>query len=486
MLSEYDAEIGELVCENCDVLPVIPEGIQDLIIIDSPKIRQIPNIVGLKKLSCENCRGLRELPNIVGLEELSCEKCPGLTVIPKIVGLQILSCNGCPGIREIPKIDGLQELSCEKCPGLTVIPKIVGLQILSCNGCTGIREIPKIDGLQELSCEKCPGLSEIPNILELQELQCNGCTSLTEIPNIIGLQNLDCNDCTGLTTIPKIDRLQELSCNGCIRLTEMPHIVGLKKLSCIGCIGLREIPHIVGLKELHCSGTRMTVPNIVGLRTNGCNVSRDAPRPVPLDIAPTPKNWQARKARAREYYNMVINEKREPDRAEFKEDPSIRTCSDIIKLEPEVNIVEFLKDVDALIFLRDSKFSMCYTKDHLQRIIEDKDQWLYECLGRETGRSARGVDKAITNFDLRYPYGLFPVGDFSVMIPIQRLNQVVRDKHRVYHMVKTGDITTTITHGTLMSDGSHVSSNHCQGGSNLILYNLVLCKGGGCSVTKKF
>jgi hypothetical protein len=150
-----------------------------------------------------------------------------------------------------------------------------------------------------------------------------------------------------------------------------------------------------------------------------------------------------------------------------------------------VNIIEFLKDVDALIFLRDSKFSMCYTKDHLQRIITDKDQWLYECLGRETGRSARGVEKAMTNFDLRYPYGLFPVGDFSVMIPIQRLNQVVRDKHRVYHMVKTGDVTNTITRGTLLG-GSHVSSNHCQGGSNNIVYNLVLCTGGGCSVSKEY
>jgi hypothetical protein len=443
MPSEYNAVRRELVCENCDVLPVIPEGIQSLIIVDtpmSPKIRQIPNIVGLKTLSCKDCTGLREIPNIVGLQTLICEVCTRLTEIPNIVGLQTLFFNNNSKIIQLPNIVGLQTLICNVCTALTTIPHIFGLRKLSCVGCTGLREIPNIVRLNGLFCESCP--------------------DLRQIPNIVGLQTLFCDDCTALT--------------------EIPHIVGLKMLSCSGCTGLREIPHIVGLKTLYCRGTRMIVPNIVGLRTIGCNATRDS-----LDIAPTPENWQARKAMSREYYNMVMDEKREPDRAEFKEDPSIRTCSDIINLEPEVNIIEFLKDLDALIFLRDSKFSMCYTKDHLQRIINDKDQWLYECLGRETGRSARGVEKAMTNFDLRYPYGLFPVGDFSVMIPIQRLNQVVRDKHRVYHMVKTGDVTTTITHGTLLSDGSYVSSNHCQGGSNLIVYNLVLCTGGGCSVTKR-
>ena len=88
------------------------------------------------------------------------------------------------------------------------------------------------------------------------------------------------------------------------------------------------------------------------------------------------------------------------------------------------------------------------------------------------------------NFDLRHPYGLVPLGDFSVLVPIQDLISVVFSSSKVFHITPSGSISHSIqAYNIFGPDQNFVSANHCQGGSNFSIYHVVLCNGDKCVIS---
>jgi len=88
----YDVNMTELNCSNCQMLESIPDT----------RMVRMPKASSLTMLTCLNfCPLLTDIPNsLEDLTELNC--CPLLTTIPNLTSLTELYCSCCPLLTTIP------------------------------------------------------------------------------------------------------------------------------------------------------------------------------------------------------------------------------------------------------------------------------------------------------------------------------------------------------------------------------------------------
>ena len=166
-------------------------------------------------------------------------------------------------------------------------------------------------------------------------------------------------------------------------------------------------------------------------------------------------------------------------------------CFDIIMQTSEV-IDEFLSNNDVFILINglnniSDNDIMCYNKELLKNSLIDKSNWFYECIGKFIPNTR---DKSLSSFSPENsPYikltikgdgfnGFFRKKDIEIIFNEQKI--------KIFYIIPLLDennLQKTLTH-TIdwtnsygdKSQRNFVSSNHCQYGSNVMLYTFGICK----------
>jgi hypothetical protein len=154
------------------------------------------------------------------------------------------------------------------------------------------------------------------------------------------------------------------------------------------------------------------------------------------------------------------------------------TCSDLYTLEDDKNIIEHLNEEDTFLFINRGSTNdfdiLCFQKSYIQNIIRDiNNTWFYEC----TGQYSRFID---------VPYIKIPIDNTGLngFIPLSQLVTLLSRNNRIYYIYpllengvqKMIPLTATWqnSYGPI-ENRRYVSANHCQDGSNILIYTLKLC-----------
>lgn len=132
----------------------------------------------------------------------------------------------------------------------------------------------------------------------------------------------------------------------------------------------------------------------------------------------------------------------------------------------EISIEEALASKHFVFKYMNSYFH--YDEKSLNQSLTNKDSWMYECLPLQTG-------------EVDYNTELFVKlnGTASFLIPCNYLYNMFYSKNRIFEIIDTDRILARTAsfkntkYGVAMDIHNHVSSNHCQGGSDLKVYKLV-------------
>jgi hypothetical protein len=168
-------------------------------------------------------------------------------------------------------------------------------------------------------------------------------------------------------------------------------------------------------------------------------------------------------------------------------DISNTTCYDIISTDVK-DIVKHLNEEDTFLFINKGPNNifdiLCFEKSYIENIINDKNgNWFYECTGNLIENTN---DKPMAPFgtDTYIKMYIDDTG-FVGYIPLVQLKTLLRENNRIYYIypLMDGDSQKMLTH-TIGWQNSYgpvqnrniMSANHCQSGSNALIYTLKLCK----------
>jgi hypothetical protein len=449
--------------------------------------RNEPFPEGLLTLDCNECTVVTRFPDHLpdSLERIWCDGCTSLVELPDHLPnrLQSLLCNGCTSLTKLPDHlpDNLEKLVADNCTSLTKLPDHLpdSLKILWCNDCTSLKELPDHlpASLEKLSCGNCTLFTKLPKLPnKLQELWCNGCTSLTKLPDHLpdSLKILMCQGCTSLTKLPKLpDRLQELWCNGCTSLTKLPdHLPdSLKILMCQGCTSLVVIDSYYFVPTFSCNGC--IFPNRNNSRT-ARSMSIDEPLPPARSpTIPTPDT------RRQDLETVTVDEKTQ-----------ISTeCHDLIAyMDTPTHEHISAKDAFILVLLNESSDrqspTLCFDLKTMMHFYNNKDDgWFYECTDYN-GRTFGDIG-----------YVKIPTDRYTAFVPSIQIEAVIRyirtKNTKVFYLVphNVGSeqqiIPRTASYkNTNYSTSEYVSANHCQDGSSIRVYDVKICAGSGCTISR--
>lgn len=182
------------------------------------------------------------------------------------------------------------------------------------------------------------------------------------------------------------------------------------------------------------------------------------------------------------------NEREEEDETELLEieiDERIfenEKCFDF-SMYDSIDILDHLKEKDTFLFVnkgsetRIENFDiLCFSYDELTNILEDKNNRFLECFG-ELNYNYKPTIYVKLPIDKEGLNGFFP---------IKKLESVLWSDYRVYYIVpKVNEfnnqkmvnysISWINAYGP-PSERNYVSANHCQEGSNILIYDIKICK----------
>ena len=161
------------------------------------------------------------------------------------------------------------------------------------------------------------------------------------------------------------------------------------------------------------------------------------------------------------------------------------TCNDLIMQDDSVNILEYLsEDADTFLFVSKNPLlvsagfdALCFEKNTIQHIIKDKNNWFYECPGpiRADGTKSAGIYGRDTYVKIPNDQ----TTGLNAFIPLVQLQKILKRNHKIYYIEFEKDITHSIgwknSHGPSRY-ANWVSANHCQAGSNILVYTLKVCR----------
>jgi uncharacterized protein YjbI with pentapeptide repeats len=170
-------------------------------------------------------------------------------------------------------------------------------------------------------------------------------------------------------------------------------------------------------------------------------------------------------------------------------------CQDLIGMMEESSD-EFIKAEHAFLMIvlgaNNENDVLCYDLDSIDKFYKNyNDGWFYEC----TGNLILGTqDKAMSKFG-ETPYVKIPIGmdGQNAFIPANQvakmMEKISTDGAKVFYVVPHLDVDGAqqlITHTVSYKNASYktsdfVSSNHCQAGSSILVYDIKMCDGEKCS-----
>jgi hypothetical protein len=161
------------------------------------------------------------------------------------------------------------------------------------------------------------------------------------------------------------------------------------------------------------------------------------------------------------------------DRFEFDEADDI----DESTIDIALDIQSYLNEMNTLLFVnKDTDLDyniISYSKDEIQDIVFNKNNWFYEC----TGSRSRWVDKSSGLYDKQIyvygdtPYVRIPIGSDSGYIPIIQLKKLLQSDDKIYYVYKDYFMSHTIDYlGSWGGYPDRRSTNHCQNGSSIRCY----------------
>ena len=170
-----------------------------------------------------------------------------------------------------------------------------------------------------------------------------------------------------------------------------------------------------------------------------------------------------------------------------------QTCHDIFTMEDE-DIEEYLDETNTILLINkgsNQNFDiMCYTKDYINNLINNKENWFYECTGPESrwrylrddqGRLTELYDKPWGDYD-SIPYVKMPIDSsregINGFIPLIQLKKLLQSDDKIYYIYTDESISHTISYLVswgMPSDPDGTSRNHCQSGSAILISKLKIC-----------
>jgi len=173
-----------------------------------------------------------------------------------------------------------------------------------------------------------------------------------------------------------------------------------------------------------------------------------------------------------------------------------RSAFDPIAYEDITDVTEYLKENSDAIVLVGQPTVACksslyvYDRQSIQILYDSRnDNWLYECIGREDGIGGRMMQFNKDNAYVGIPLDCTGMKAYILSSEIEAL---LNSKHRVFFIepLMTNGVQKMITHTASYKNvfpsnlsNRFVSANHCQGGSNILIYEIVSCsykfQGGG-------
>ena len=167
------------------------------------------------------------------------------------------------------------------------------------------------------------------------------------------------------------------------------------------------------------------------------------------------------------------------------------TCTDLFSLEDDIDIIEHLNAKNTTLFIsknHNNEFDVfCFEISYFENILENKDDnWFYECTGPFIERNGVPTnDKSMVDFNptayIKIPLNNAGLNGFISLIQIIKLIRVQNKIFYIYPYLEDG-IQKMITHSASWqnsfgpsSNRNYVSANHCQSGSNILVYTLKIC-----------
>ncbi len=186
----------------------------------------------------------------------------------------------------------------------------------------------------------------------------------------------------------------------------------------------------------------------------------------------------------------------------FDESRLGNTCQDLIMFD-EKDITEHLREEGAIILINrgpgnDSEI-LCFDRETLQSFYDNRDDgWFYACIGdlfwntlrnrqfeMEVISNDRRVSDENGNIQIyKKPYVKIPINmeGMNAFISARELYSMIHSERNVFYIEPKLDrngtqisLTHTITWKNVYGEANWVSANHCQSGSNILVYEIKVC-----------
>lgn len=158
------------------------------------------------------------------------------------------------------------------------------------------------------------------------------------------------------------------------------------------------------------------------------------------------------------------------------------TCFDFTMYD-SINILEYLQDSGTFLFINKGSETLvenfeilCFSYDDLNRIYRDKSNWFYECIGKLNYNYTQTIY-------LKIPIDRSGMNGF---VPLNKIRKVLEKNYRIYYIVPSESepgIQKMVNYSITWQNAygpenrrNYVSANHCQEGSNILIFDIKVCK----------
>lgn len=147
---------------------------------------------------------------------------------------------------------------------------------------------------------------------------------------------------------------------------------------------------------------------------------------------------------------------------------------DPIMYDNNVDMTTYLAEDDCnLVFIKPDQTFICMSKDTLNQLVMNVEVYMYEC----SGKTFANGDKPIQAKDYMDPFiGIpFDVTGMNAFVSIGQVLTVLTMKTQLFYLNHIGSVTHSASYKVLFDKNpNYVSANHCQAGSNLITYDIMI------------
>jgi len=155
-----------------------------------------------------------------------------------------------------------------------------------------------------------------------------------------------------------------------------------------------------------------------------------------------------------------------------------QTCRDVV-MQDDYSIEEYLREADTFLFIHKSSLDeiLCYEKRTIEKQLNDKANWLYECKGNLFADGSRGMQFGDEN-DAYIRLPIYADG-LNGFIHLSEVRKLLRSNNRIYYLYLDED--KNITHSMFWDNvfgynRDFVAANHCQLGSKVLVFKLKICR----------